>query len=131
MDVNRVYVFLIPILLVIGLGNCGVLGGDEKDDRIIWEDENIDDFVIYAHSYVSDYLYIIDPSNGDYEINDSFQTIHSIITNVDGSILYVSTGDENSRNENGNIYEVDTKTWESVDIYNKPVEFIQIYQLHT
>ncbi|MBO6792547.1 MAG: hypothetical protein JJ895_01460 [Balneolaceae bacterium] len=120
----RVLLYCLPVFVIIGLGNCGILGGDDKEKPIVWEEEDINDYVIYAHSYVSDYLYIIDPSHGEYEIKNDFESIYSITSNANGSILYVSTGDENLTVENGNIYEVNTNNWESTVIYDRPVEFI-------
>ncbi len=120
----RAYLFFLPLLLIIGLGNCGILGGEDKEKPIVWEEESLEDFVVYAHSYISDYLYIIDPVNGVYETVDKFQKIYSITTNENGSLLYVSVGEGQTYVQSGSIYEVDPIDWEYKKIYHRPVEFI-------
>ncbi|MCR9133765.1 MAG: hypothetical protein NXI08_14385 [bacterium] len=116
--------FMLPILVFIALGNCGILGGEDKEPPIVWEEENINDYVVYSHSYGGDNLFIIDLETGEYELNSDYETIYSISVNKENTKLYLSTGKGQLFQNIGEVVEIDLSDWSSRVIYDRPVEFL-------
>jgi hypothetical protein len=116
--------FMLPILVFIALGNCGILGGEDKEKPIVWEEENINDYVVYSHSYGGDNLFIIDLETGEYEMNSDYETIYSISVNKENTKLYLSTGKGQLFQNIGEVVEIDLSDWSSRVIYDRPVEFL-------
>ncbi len=121
---TTIYLLIIATLLVIGLGNCGILGGQDKEKPIVWAEENINDYVVYSHSYGGDNLFIIDLENGEYEQITEFETIYSITVNRENTKLYLSLGNGQFYQNSGEVVEVDLSDWSSRVIYDRPVEFL-------
>lgn len=120
----RVLLYCLPVFVLIGFVNCGILGGEDKEKSIVWEEESLEGLVVYGFGYISDYIYKIDPISGIVEINNDFNTVYSISSNTSGSKLYISSGEGAPETEHGAIYEVNPTSWGSTKLYHRPVEFI-------
>ncbi|MEX1121004.1 MAG: hypothetical protein WED82_02665, partial [Balneolales bacterium] len=81
---------------------------------IDWYEEDLNDYVIYSFGIYKDTLSVINPASGEiiHTINN-FKSIQSVVTNKDGTRLYVATATAHSGSNPGFIYEVNTTTWDS------------------
>ena len=120
----RVLLYCLPVFVLIGFVNCGILGGEDKDKSIVWEEESLEGLVVYGFGYQTNSIIKIDPNTGVHELNDDFQTVYSIYSNSSGSKLYISSGEGKPETEHGAVYEVNPTSWESTKLYHRPVEFI-------
>ncbi len=120
----RVLLYCLPVFVIIGFVNCGILGGDDKEKPIVWEEEDINDYLVYSHSYGGDNLYIIDLETGEYELNNDYKTIYSISVNKDNTRLYLSSGKGQFYQNIGEVVEINLDNWSSRVIYDRPVEFL-------
>ena len=121
--------FAIASLYVIFINSCDRNGFDDDQNgqnahptyEIEWVEEDLSDFVIYACDFFTDSLFVIDLATGNvkHQLKD-FHRIASILTNHDGTRLYVSTHDPYDPTGTAGIYEIRTDSWERRKIYDNP-----------
>ncbi|MBO6534813.1 MAG: hypothetical protein JJ966_01235 [Balneolaceae bacterium] len=121
---KRTLLFMLPILVFIGLGNCGILGGEDKEKPILWEEESLGESVLYTFGIGFDTLAVIDLETGSFEKISHFKGIRSIVSTIDGKKLFVSTAAGIFGSGPGTIYAVDPITWEYEAIYEKAAGLI-------
>ena len=120
---NKLLLMLMFISLII-FGNCNLL--DRDDSSVIrWKGEDLSEYVLYA--FPVDKVAIINLETGDViKILDDFdEHIKSLITNKDGSTIYVSTADGPAGTNPGNIYRIDTETWIREVIYENAAYLLE------
>ena len=116
-------VFLLTAFLLSG---CGLFESDT--DSIIWQEEDLNDFIVYAYAPDGDSFAVIDLITGEiYRLIDAFKGIQSVVATQEGSLIYVSTfrvsesGDEFI----GEIYKVNTATWEHEIVYDQAAHLLE------
>lgn len=123
---KRKYTPLIMMALAFFLLNsCGLLGGD-NEPSIQWEEEDLSDYVLYAFTPFIDYLTIIDVPTGEIlKTLEDLDGIQSVVTNKDGTRLYVSTGTLGEAGvDPGEIIKINTETWEREIIFEQAAELL-------
>ncbi|MDZ7692219.1 MAG: hypothetical protein U5K69_13980 [Balneolaceae bacterium] len=118
------YLFFSFVLLLIG--GCGLI--EDNDDTIVWQEEDLDDFVVYAYAPDGDSFAVIDLVTGEiYRHVEDFKGIQSVAANQDGSFIYVSTFRVSGSGDayEGEIYMVNTTTWEHEIIYKQAAHLIE------
>jgi hypothetical protein len=122
----RVQFIIIPILLIFGLGNCGILGGDDKDEPINWVDESLDGLVVYGFTGGGNVLHMINLENeatlNIYGING----VNSVAASSDGSNLFISSGEGIYGSNPGSVVMIDTQTWTYNTIFDQSVELLSV-----
>lgn len=115
---------LLLFLISVVLNGCGLL--DSDSGKSMWAEENLNDFVIYAYSPSGDSFAVIDLKTGEIlrQMND-FKGLQSVVSNEDGSLLYISTGTGPGGASPGFIYKVDTSTWKYEIIYNHAAHLLE------
>jgi hypothetical protein len=113
---KEVKIALLAGCLMFSFQSCELLL-DSKRNGIIWHDEDLNEFVLYAFGPGEDVIYVVDLVTGEIlrELTD-FKSIISVVATDDGRRLYVSTYIRPD-DDQGLIYEVDTQTWERREIY--------------
>lgn len=107
------------LLIALGLSGCGLLE-NEQGLGISWEEEDLDDYVVYTYNRGFGTLGQVDPATG--EVLHVFTEIDSIITVVpspDGDKVFVSTSSNRLWTNPGAVYEVDTRSWEYRKVYDQ------------
>ncbi len=118
--------FAIAGLLVFFTKSCDKNGFDDDQNdhlsyEIEWVEEDLNDFVIYACNFSTDSLFVIDLATG--EVKHQLKGFHrnaSVLTNHDGTRLYVSISDRHASPGTAGIFEIKTDTWERKKIYDNP-----------
>lgn len=114
------------LLAAFVLSGCGLFGSDT--DSIIWQEEDLDDFIVYAYAPDGDSFAVIDLVTGEiYRHIEDFKGIQSVAASQDGSLIYVSTFrvSESGDAYEGEIYKVNTTTWEHEVSYNQAAHLIK------
>ncbi|MEJ2050404.1 MAG: hypothetical protein P8Y60_11325, partial [Calditrichota bacterium] len=120
MRVLRIMISLFYISVF--LCSCGVLESNLTPDMC--HDDNLNDFVIYAFSPDGDSFAVIDLLTGEiYRQMNDFKGIQSVISNEQGTSIFMSTYNQGSNT--GGIYKVNTATWEYEIIYEKAAHLIE------
>lgn len=115
----------ITILLVLFiLGGCGLLDSDSGES--MWAEEDLDDFVIYAYSPDGDSFAVIDLKTGEIlrQMND-FKGLQSVASNKDGSLINISTFRVSDSTYVGEIYQMNTTTWEYKVVYDQAAHLLE------
>jgi hypothetical protein len=90
----------------------------------MWADEVLNNFVIYAYSPDGDSFAIIDLLTGEiYRRMDDFKDIQSVISNEQGSLVFISTFNQGSNS--GSIYKINTATWDYEIIHEKAAHLLE------
>ncbi len=124
------YFIKYTLFLVLGtilLTSCGLFE-NEQDSTIVWQKEDLDDFIIYAYAPDGDSFAVIDLVTGEiYRHIDDFKGIQSVAATQDGSLIYVSTFRVSGSGDTyeGEIYEVNTTSWEYEIVYNQAAHLIE------
>ncbi len=108
--------FLLALLLLAG---CGLFDND-RGLGISWQDEDLEEYVVYTYNRGFGTLGQVDPVSG--EVLYVFTEIDSIITVVpspDGTKLFVSTSSVSLWTNPGAVYEVDAKSWDYRKVYDQ------------
>lgn len=117
--------FLAVILLISG---CSLFENEQGLD-IHWKDEDLNDYILYAYAPDGNSFAVIDLISGEiYRRLNDFDGIQSIAANEDGSLIYVSTSSfptPSNPGYFGNIYQLNTDTWESEVIYDEASHLIE------
>jgi hypothetical protein len=121
-DTMKIYI-LIFVLPSMFLSSCDLINPGSNGIR--WHEENLDGYVLYGFQEGGNTLAVVDLGTSEVPVilND-FEGIQSVITNDDGSKLYVSTGTGHAGSNPGYIYEVDTKTWQYRIIYENAAHLL-------
>lgn len=115
--------YLLLFCAAVMLSGCGLFGEDSKPIR--WEEEDLNDFVVYAYSPDGNSFAVIDLVTGEiYRHIEDFKGIQSVAANHNGSLIYVSTF-RMSAEGGGEIYKVNTTTWEYDIIYSHGAHLIE------
>jgi hypothetical protein len=98
--------------------SCDILSSNGEE--ITWHDEDLNNLVIYAYEIGGvDTLAVIDPLTSEVlKIITDFENILSVVTNADGTRLFISTGKGPAGTDPGAIYELNTLNWSHRQIYN-------------
>lgn len=113
-------IFFIPLIL----GGCGLL--DSDSGKSMWANEDLNDFVLYAYSPDGDSFAVIDLKTGEIlRQMDDFKGLQSVVSNEDGSLLYISTFRVSDSMYVGEIYRLNTTTWKYEVIYNQPAHLLE------
>lgn len=124
---HRQAIFLILLLpAFLFVNSCNLLGGDDKSTSTIqWEEEDLSEYVLYAFTPFIDFLTVIDVQTGEIlKTLEDLDGIQSVVTNNDGSQLFVSTGTQPSGADPGQIIRIDTQTWEREIIFEHAAELL-------
>lgn len=126
-EIKSMYTLKIPVLLFftsVILNGCGLLEGDS--DTPMWAEENLHDFVLYGYSPDGDSFAVIDLETGEIlrHMND-FKGLQSVISNKDGSLIYISTFRVSGNSYVGEIYKMNTSTWTYEIIYNQAAHLLE------
>lgn len=98
---------------------------DTKSNGMIWYNEDLEDFVIYAFSPGFGTLAMIELESGTvHHPVPEIESIQSVVTNEEGTKLYVSTAEGHAGVNPGKIYEINTSNWESRVIYENSVHLL-------
>ncbi len=116
--------FMLPILVFIALGNCGILGGEDKEPPIVWEEESLEGLVVYGFTSGGNILHMVNLENDAILNIHGINNINSVAASADGSKLFVSSGEGLYGGDPGYVTIIDTKTWKGEVIYDHSVEFI-------
>lgn len=110
------------LLMILGLTSCDLFR--EKDrDPIVWNDEDLNDFVVYAYAPSGRSFAVIDLSNGQViKILEGLDGIQSVLSSRDGLYIYISTFKLNTFS--GNIFRVRTDSWDYEIIYDRPAHLL-------
>lgn len=116
---------LIFIPLIFILASCNLFNSDNAS-RIVWHDEDLNDYLIYAYTPFIEYLTIIDVPTGEIlKTLEDLDGIQSVVTNKDGTRLYVSTGTLGEAGvDPGEIIKINTETWERETIFEYAAELL-------
>ncbi len=121
--------FLIALLFGIFFLSQGCDLFEDESNSIIWYQENLNDFILYAYEPDGSSFAVIDLLTGEiYRNIDVFQGIQSVASNEDGTLIYISTyrrasGSGDSRP--GEIYKLNTSTWEHEIIYEQAAHLLE------
>lgn len=118
---STLLIFL-PILLLIGLGNCGILGGEDKEKPIVWEEESLEGLVVYGFTAGDTMLHLVNLENSTVSNIYGLEKIRSVASSNEGNYLYVSIGNGRSGGDPGYITMIDTDDWSNQIIYDRAVE---------
>lgn len=96
---------------------------DNKE--IVWHEEKLNKYVIYAYSPGTDSLAIINVEDGQIlKMLYDIESIQNIVTNRDGSRLFVSTAKGQAGTNPGKVIMINTSTWEKETIYDRAVHLL-------
>lgn len=96
---------------------------DNKE--IVWHEEKLNEYVIYAYSPGTDSLAIINVEDGQIlKMLYDIESIQNVVTNRDGSRLFVGTAKGQARTNPGSVIMINTNTWERETIYNRAVHLL-------
>lgn len=124
---NKSISVLLFISFLLSLTACAILGSTTHG--IKWFDEDLSDYVLYIYAPYKDTLTVVDLKSGEpLQKFTAFKGIQSVVSNQDGSRIYVSTGSGTSGGNPGEIYEVNTKTWEHRKIHNYAAHLLSDYE---
>ena len=110
---------LIFLLATLFLSGCGLFDND-RGVGISWQEEDLNDYVVYTYNRGFGTLGQVDPVSGD--VLNVFTEIDSIVTVVpspDGTKLFVSSSSVSQWTNPGAVYEVDTRSWGYRKIYDQ------------
>lgn len=117
---------LIPIIgcIIFIFLSCDLIM-DTKSNGMIWYNEDLADFVIYAFAPGYRTLAMIELESGTvHHPVPEIESIQSVVTNKDGTKLYVSTAEGHAGVNPGMVYEINTSNWESRVIYENSVHLL-------
>ena len=118
---STLLIFL-PILLLIGLGNCGILGGEDKEKPIVWEEESLEGLVVYGFTASDTVLHLVNLENSAVTHIRGLEQIQSVASSSHGKYLYLSTGNGRYGGDPGYVTMINTEDWSSEKIYDRSVE---------
>lgn len=105
------------IVLLITAASCNMFENDASTN-IMWHEEDLSDYVIYAFGPGDSTLAVIDVASGEILKRISgYKGLRSVVADEDGSRLYISTGEGHAGANPGFIYEVNTSSWQSEILY--------------
>lgn len=123
--IRKAHIYLFQILLVMG---CSLFEQDEDPDPIIWAEEDLTGMVLYSFAHSSDSLVVVDLVTSEIlMVISGYEMLQSVQVNDAGTRLYVAATryQENPSGLGpGAIYEVDTQTWSSRQIYGHSAQLI-------
>ncbi len=103
--------------------SCDVVSSNGEDK--IWHYENLNNLVICAYGIGDDTLAVVDLTTSEVlKIITDFENILSVLSNADGTRLFVSTGEGPAGTDPGAIYMINTQNWSHRQIYNHAVHLI-------
>ncbi len=114
--------FMLPILVFIALGNCGILGGEDEEKPIVWEEESLEGLVVYGFTSSDTVLHLVNLENSTVTNIFGLERIQSVASNVGGEHLFVSSGNGKFGGDPGYISMINTRDWSSEIIYDRSVE---------
>ncbi|MBO6792549.1 MAG: hypothetical protein JJ895_01470 [Balneolaceae bacterium] len=118
----RVLLYCLALFVIIGFVNCRILGGDDKEKPIVWEEESLEGLVVYGFTASDTIAHIVNLGNSSVTNIRGLDRIQSIAASTDGKYLYISTGNGKYGGDPGYITKIDTENWSSEKIYDRSVE---------
>lgn len=118
--------YLLLFCVAVSLSGCGLFASEQNS--IVWHEEDLNDFVVYAYAPSGDSLAMINLVSGEiYKRLGGLNGIQSVAANQDGSIIYVSTMrmSHTGGKHEGEIYKVNTESWEYEIIYNQGAHLLE------
>ncbi len=120
----RVLLYCLPVFVIIGFVNCGILGGDDKEKPIVWEEESLEGLVVFGFTGGGNILHMVNLENDAILNIHGINNISSVAASADGSKLYVSSGEGLYGGDPGYVTMIETQSWNHEVIYDHSVEFI-------
>jgi hypothetical protein len=114
--------FMLPILVLIALGNCGILGGEDKEPPIVWEEESLEGLVVYGFTAGDSVLHIVNLDNNAVTNIYGLKGIRSFSSSTNASNIFVSSGLGSFGGDPGYLTMINTEDWSSQIIYNRSTE---------
>lgn len=116
--------FMLPILVFIGLGNCGILGGEDKEKPIVWEEESLEGLVVYGFTAGDSVLHIVNLDNNTVTNIYGLGKLRSVASSNNRVNLFVSSGFGLLGGDPGYITMIDTKDWSHKVIFDHSSELL-------
>jgi hypothetical protein len=113
-----IYIGFLSVLLITA-ASCSLFNSDSSHStNIVWQEEDLDDFVLYAFGPGDSTLTVIDVASGKIlKRITGYKGLRSIAADEDGSRLYISTGEGHAGANPGFIYKVNTSNCQSEILY--------------
>jgi hypothetical protein len=113
---------ILLLILLLAFWNCGILGGEDEEKPIVWEEESLEGLVSYGFTAGDTVLHLVNIENNSVTNIYGLEKIRSIASSDNGKYLYVSIGNGRSGGNPRYLTMIDTDDWSSQIIFDQAVE---------